>query len=217
LLEARGHQALAPDLKGMGCDRTPLREVSLSLWSDQIADLIRAQTEPVVLLGHSRGGLVISEAAERTPQRIRQLVYLSAILLEDGETLIEGAGRDREAPGRFDGLEPGPDNTTTLAPSAAAERLYNTTEPYWRQRALAQLGPEPMAVFDTPIHVSEARFGEIPKTYIECSEDRAIPLTAQRAMHTRWSCKVHTLATDHSPFYSAPDALARLADEIAAG
>ena len=67
LLEARGHTVLAPDLASLGNDRTPLAEVSLAGWRDQIVDLISAQTEPVILVGHSRGGVVISEIAEKNP------------------------------------------------------------------------------------------------------------------------------------------------------
>src|SRR5882757_7600779 len=86
LIEAAGHTAIAPDLLGMGADETPLPEVTLAMWGEQIAALIEEQAEPVFLVGHSRGGVVISDVAERVPDRIISLVYLTAIIAADGES-----------------------------------------------------------------------------------------------------------------------------------
>jgi len=213
LLQRQGHTAVAPDLLGMGPDPTPLAEVTLARWADQVADLIRREPEPVVLVGHSRGGIVISEAAERVPERIRRLVYLAAILLPHGETVLGSMNRggDRES---F--LQPGPDNTTTVPAAAVGPAFYNTTPAEWVERAAGLLTPEPMTVFSTPVALSEARFGRVARAYIECAEDRAVPLDRQRAFQQRLPCDpVITLPTDHSPFYSAPEALAAALIEIA--
>ena len=86
LLGAAGHEVLAPDLPGMGADRTPFAADVLAQWADFVAGLVRGAAEPAVLVGHSRGGLVISEAAERAPDQIRVLVYLAALLLPVGTT-----------------------------------------------------------------------------------------------------------------------------------
>ena len=96
----------------MGDDKTPLSEVTLGRWADQIAEIVQAQDEPVMLLGHSRGGIVISEVAQRVPNSISLLIYLSAFLLQDGETL---GGTIAQATGgsKSSFLAPGPDGTTT--------------------------------------------------------------------------------------------------------
>src|SRR5579864_1849577 len=86
-LETRGGRVIAPDLPGMGKDKTPLSKISLALWADFVADVITNQSEPVVLVGHSRGGIVISEAAERVPERIAMLVYLAAFLVPHGTSM----------------------------------------------------------------------------------------------------------------------------------
>src|SRR5262245_17861037 len=77
-LTQAGHTAIAPDLPGLGRDRTPLAEISLDRWTEAICEIVDAATEPVVLVGHSRGGIVISEVAERRPARVATLVYLTA-------------------------------------------------------------------------------------------------------------------------------------------
>jgi pimeloyl-ACP methyl ester carboxylesterase len=91
LLEEAGHEAEAPDLPGSGDDPTPIPEVSLQGYADWISGVLDAQSEPVVLVGHSSGGVVISQAAEQRPDKVKLLVYLAAFLLRDGETLFSVA------------------------------------------------------------------------------------------------------------------------------
>lgn len=217
LLEARGHRVLAPDLLGMGGDRTRLADVTLARWADQIADLIRGQPEPVILAGHSRGGIVISEAAERVPERIRTLVYLAAFLLPSGGTLAGVAERD---PTRdpADTLQPGPDGTTIVRSNAIGPTFYNTTDPQWQARAVSLVGSEPMVVFDTPLQLTQERYGRVPRAYVETLQDNAVKIGLQRSMQAKLPCEpVITLDTDHSPFYSAPEALAEALERVAAG
>jgi pimeloyl-ACP methyl ester carboxylesterase len=214
-LEAGGHRVVAPNLLGMGPDRTPLAEAGLAAWADQVAELIRAEPEPVILVGHSRGGVVISEIAERVPDRIARLVYLTAFLVPDGTSLAQAAAQpDLEGLGPV--LVMSPDGTSsTVAPEHVGPIFYNTTEPEWVARAQAQLTPEPMMALGTPVRVSEARFGRVPRAYIECARDQAVPLTLQRRMHAALPCDpVITLDTDHSPFFSAPEALADALERI---
>ena len=94
LLRRAGHIVVAPDLPSLGRDRTPLCQVSLGTWVDRICHFVDTASEPVVLVGHSRAGIIISEVAERRPEKIAVLVYLAAYLLRDGESLLPVAQRD---------------------------------------------------------------------------------------------------------------------------
>ncbi|MBA3793374.1 MAG: alpha/beta fold hydrolase [Rubrobacter sp.] len=94
LLEETGHKVEAPDLPGLGDDRTPISEVSLQGYADRIAQVLDAQPEPVVLVGHSSGGTVISQTAEQRPDKVKLLVYLAAFLLRDGEVLFSVGEND---------------------------------------------------------------------------------------------------------------------------
>src|SRR5256885_1932231 len=85
LLERAGHRAIALDLPGHGRDRTPANKVSLARCVEAVLDCVDAQAEGVVLVAHSRNGIVISQAAERRPERIAGLVYLAAYLVPDGK------------------------------------------------------------------------------------------------------------------------------------
>jgi pimeloyl-ACP methyl ester carboxylesterase len=61
-----------------------LSEITLDLWACFVANLVKQQVEPVILVGHSRGGIVISQASEYVPDRIAALVYLTAFLVPGG-------------------------------------------------------------------------------------------------------------------------------------
>jgi hypothetical protein len=76
--------------------------------------------------------------------------------------------------------------------------------------ALARLllAPEAMAPWATPISISDRNFGRVPRVYIECLRDKAMPPALQKKMYTALACqKVISMDTDHSPFFSAPDAV----------
>jgi len=215
LLTTAGHRVIAPDLPGMGTDHTALSTVSISSWAHFIADLLEQQSEPVILVGHSRAGAVISQAAEYAPQMLRCLVYLTAYLIPDGTAINDLLRQYPRAPERAHDFIISPDRRfISITPQGMRQHFYNTTPEPWVTRAIEQVGLEPMSSFETSLSLSAHRFGRVPRAYIECLQDYAIPLALQKQMQLTLPCDpVLTLDTDHSPFYSAPDLLAaRLID-----
>ena len=97
LLEKDGHKVEAPDLPGHGNDKTPIPEISLQAYADRVCEILDAQSEPVILVGHSMGGVVITQAAEYRPDKIKKLVYLTAFLLQNGEFLLQYGEPDKDA------------------------------------------------------------------------------------------------------------------------
>ncbi len=87
----------APDLPGLSDDNTPIPQVSLQGYAQRISGVLDAQPEPVVLVGQSSGGSVISQAAEQRPDKIEMLVYVGAFLLRDGETVLSASENDTES------------------------------------------------------------------------------------------------------------------------
>ncbi|MGB6976456.1 MAG: alpha/beta fold hydrolase [Gammaproteobacteria bacterium] len=217
LLEKQGHRVLAPDLPGMGKDHTPLAEITLDRWAQFVADLIAQQDEKVILVGHSRGGIVISQAAEYAAKHIQGLIYLAGFLIPNGETSMETLQRHPPGPERpIDFVFSSDQSTATVTAESVRENFYNTTSDIWIERAKSQLGAEPMISYKTPLRLTEAGFGQVPRAYIECLQDRAIPISLQRSMLSALPCEhVVTLDTDHSPFYSAPEILVSQLTELA--
>jgi pimeloyl-ACP methyl ester carboxylesterase len=205
LLEAQGHRVLAPDLLGLPDDQTPVADITLQSWIHQIVGLVEAQPEPVVLVGHSRGGVVISAVAERIPDRISRLVYLTAFLLRDGQCLADVARADERSVIGPNLVIDEAAGTWMIRPEVAVEGFFADYTPEDLEFTFPRLRPEPLFSMSTPIHVSEQRFGRIPRDYIECLQDNAITIECQRRMQTEYPCNnVFTLNTSHSPFISNP-------------
>jgi pimeloyl-ACP methyl ester carboxylesterase len=215
MLVQEGHTVITPDLEGTGQGGTATGPVTLNLWTAQIVDVVRAQRGPVILVGHSRGGIVISEVAELVPDRIGVLIYLAAFLVPSGSSLAETLGRIDD-PEILKAMVPGPNNTTSLNREAVATIFYNKTEAAWQQRAISKVGIEPMEPAFTALSNTPERFGAVSKVYVECEQDKAIPIELQRMM---WAdtpgVEVRTLSLDHSPFYSDPEELVRTLVECA--
>jgi pimeloyl-ACP methyl ester carboxylesterase len=211
LLERHGARVIAPDLPSMAGDPTPADRVTLDSWARFVADIVVSQTEPVVLVGHSRGGIVISQAAELAPGRIRHLVYLSAYLLPAGASLAEEARRDAESIIAANMIAADSGMTCSVRESAVREAFYGLCSEADYDYARVRLSPEPLKPLVTPLTITASRFGSVPRAYVETTRDRTVTLASQRRMRAALPCApVFTLESDHSPFLSQPEALARI-------
>jgi pimeloyl-ACP methyl ester carboxylesterase len=206
LLERAGHRALAPDLPGLGENRSIAPgEATLASWADFLVDRARKTGGPVILVGHSRGGHVIGEATERAPHLVAGLVYVAAILAQPGQTALEAMGPDTN--GKSSNLPP--DDVITMPADVALPIFYNRCTLADAAEAGRRLCPDAYAPNATPSGVTWGRWGRLPRAYVECSDDRALPLGRQRAMQALAPCDpVYTLDADHSPFFSATEPLA---------
>ena len=215
LLRAMGHTTHAPDLPGLGKDHTPPASVTLADNVDKIARKLDTIDEPVILVGHSLGGVTISQLAEARRRKIKALVYITALLPPSGKT-----GRDMTAM-EPDSLfrrsrEMSPDGTTYTFARTQLPTLFYEDVPFEdRYRAMERLRPQPVAISSTPVTLTEERFGSVARWYIECTYDNAILIRVQRRMVALTPCKVITMECGHSPFYSNPEELAEHLDKIA--
>ncbi len=208
LLEAQGHKVVTLDLPGHGNDKTPIPGVTLAAYADRVCEVVGAQAEPVILVGHSMGGLAISQAAEQCPQNIKKLVYLTAFLLRSGETLLQYAQEDADALVLPHLIMAEDQSYATVKDEGIKPAFYGDCADEDVAWAKSLLVPQAAAPFVTPIHTTEENFGRIPRLYIECLGDRAISPAIQQRMYTNTPCeKVMTMQTDHSPFFSAPEEL----------
>jgi pimeloyl-ACP methyl ester carboxylesterase len=207
-LEQAGHTVIAPDLPSLGRDKTPVSKVSLKTWTDSICQVLDAQDEPCILVGHSRGGIVISQAAEQRPQKVCALVYLAAFLLRAGES-VEQVLREDGTSLILPNLVISADHrSVAIRERAVKEVFYGECAAQDVALARLLLAPEALAPLATPVRVTEANFGRVPRVYIECRRDRAVPPTVQKRMYTALPCqKVVSMDSDHSPFFSSPEDL----------
>ena len=215
LLHSTGHIVLAPDLPGHGDDPTPITTVTLKSYTDRICEIASAQPQPVILAGHSMGGIAITQATEYCPEKIRALAYVCAFLPRNGDSLATWAQFDPATMVNPSTTERQPDGTVRFKPECAREAFYGCCTDEDVTFAQSRMVSQSAAPFGTPVKTSSQRWGGIPRYYIECARDRALTLMVQREMQTLSPCKqTFSIDTDHSPFFSSPEELARMLLEI---
>jgi pimeloyl-ACP methyl ester carboxylesterase len=214
-LEALGRRAVAVDLPGHG--RDPARDPAPKTLDDGIAATvaaIRPIEGSVILVGHSLGGMTISGAAERVPDRIERLVYLTALVPRDGESTAAFAGLagfNAEIGSVM--LDDG--ERIAVRPDRARHLFYADCDAATADAAICALVPTDIGYLTTPVSLTDGRFGQIPKTYIRCLSDNAIEPEAQRFLAAIHSDADHReIDASHSAFLSKPAELAALFDSL---
>jgi pimeloyl-ACP methyl ester carboxylesterase len=103
-LRAASHAVAAFDLPGLGDDNTPASEVTLDRCVARLCEVLAsADSEPAIVVGNSMGGVIATQAAARCPEQVAALVYATAFLPKDGQSLLdltklpEGAGDQVQA------------------------------------------------------------------------------------------------------------------------
>ena len=180
-----------------------------------ITDLLDTQKEPVILVGHSFNGITISRVAELHPEKIEKLVYLTAFLLPEGGSFFKAVSgvEGSKAVENFYLTE---NEEYALVKEAEMHNAFAHDIPLEAfEAAKPSIVPEPVAPLGYELEITDKNFGMLPKYYIECTEDRAIPIAVQRSMYEGKVEKVFSLNTSHTPNFSQPGELAKILLEIA--
>lgn len=212
----------APVLARLDEAGIPARAVELRLRDlHDDAALVRAAVDdvggPVALVGHSYGGLVITEAGAHPA--VERLVYVCAFAPDTDETalglVLDHQGDTTELPAA---LVLHDDDTNTIDPALAPSAFYHDCSPADVERALALLRPQGGQTFSQP--VTDVAWTSVPSTYLVCGADRAVPPSLQREMAGRLpvgTAVVELPDSSHSPFLSRPAELTELLVGVATG
>lgn len=215
-LRAMGHTVYAPDLPSHGRDWTPPAQVTLQSYVDCVTRLVDASPEPLTVVAHSRGGLVLGALCEARPGKVTRAVYLAAVLLKDGQKvfdLLPAAEGSRILPAMFMAEDQSWD---MLREEAFDDALYADCSEDDRALCHQLLTPEPLAPSLTPVVLTEERYGRVPRAYIELTQDRAVTPAWQRFMYSEVPCEeVLRLEASHSAYFSRPDELSAMIDSLA--
>ncbi len=211
-LEERGHTARAIDLPGHGADTTPRDEVTLQSYVEAILGALDA---PTIVVAHSMSGVPATQAADLHPEKFSRLIYLCAFLPGDGDS-VTSLSRDwpdqplNEAIRRDEGGA-----TFHFDPSLIREKFYHDCPAALIDRAARHLTPQPISTQKERVTLT-GTVEQVPRSYILCSQDMAVPPDHQRAMASVLpSDEVYDMSSAHSPFLSDPEGLAALLDRIA--
>lgn len=216
ILENQGHKVCAIDLPGMGRDKTPIKEVTLEGSVQSLCNLIDSIEGKVILVGHSKNGIIISQAAEYCPEKIEKLIYLAAYLIPNGKTQAEYSAQDTNGVLKPYVTRYPETNSHTLQPEIYKEGLYHDCDEDITQMARLILSHESVNTGITPLELTAENYGSVRRFYIECTEDRAVTPFIQQKMYAEMPCeKVYQMPTSHSPFFSQPQELCNILLEIA--
>jgi pimeloyl-ACP methyl ester carboxylesterase len=216
-LEAAGHRVETLDLPGAGDDRTPLEEINLDAYAKRICDVLGRSPERAVLVGHSMGGMAVTQAASRCPGRVASLIYVAGFLPGEGQSLVgltelpEGKGDHVQKTMVVSGEPP----IAELSEENAITAFYNLAPPDVAQWAAQAQRPQPAIPMMEGATLS-AGYENIPRSYIHTTRDQAnMPALQRRMMKERGVSPVIELETDHTPHLSAPDELVAAIDQLA--
>lgn len=215
LLEQAGHKVITFDLPSHGNDPTPPSNVSLKDYCDAVCQRVDEEENKVILVGHSFGGMVITQVAEYRPYKVEALVYLSALIPLNGENLMILSEKYKMSPLPITLSEDG--MHIMLNPPSVRELFYDNCTNEIVSEIEKKLSPQPLLPYIAKIEIKDENYGKIPRYYIETLKDNALSIETQRQMYTNVPCKaVFTMDTDHSPFLSAPEELTTHLNSISA-
>ena len=204
--DGSGWQGVYKILKADGYDVSIVQEPNLSLEGDVAAvnHVLEEFDGPVVLVGHSYGGVVITEAG--THDRVSALVYIAAFAPDKGEsvsTLIADPPPGAPVPP----ILPPVDGFLHLDRSKFAESFAADLPP--QQAAFLADSQVPWGVEALAGTITDPGWRSRPSWYLVASDDRMIPPPAQRAMAERAGATVSETPGSHAVYVSQPDAVAR--------
>ncbi len=213
-LRAAGHRVFAPTLTGVG-ERHHLLSAQVDLEThiqDVIGVLEAEELEDVVLVGHSYAGLVISGVAARARARLRQLVYLDALLAEDGQSWAD-AFPPEVAEARRRGATVTNGVKTIPAPDPDIYGFANPADTEWVRRRLT---PHPYAPFEQKSRLGGPLGSGLPRIYVDSTEPAIAALaTIKNRFRGKPDWPFVELKTGHDAMLSAPDELVGILRQFA--
>ena len=206
-LVADGNTVITLDLPGHGADQTPVDQITLNSYRDVVVAAIGERSN-VVLVGHSFGGVVVSQVAETIPTKISKLVYLAAFIPQNGESANSLSMMDTQS---LFGKYVTPTATTLVFnPDGIQPVFCNDCSASDVAMLKAKLRPEPLVPFATPVTLTAANYGSVAKYDILTRQDHAVSYPFQQTLRARGKfVKTIELDSSHVPFFSQPDALTR--------
>jgi pimeloyl-ACP methyl ester carboxylesterase len=209
VLDERALPSIAVDLPGHGASTLPLGDLQAD--AHHVAKLLADIGGEVVLVGHSYGGGVVTEAAGHA-DNVGHLVYVAAICPDVGESVARSVVVENLPRAELNDALAVTDGIMTIDPGRAESVFYHDCEPDDVAAAIGRLGPQKSASLTQPVTVAPWR--TLPSTYVLCRDDRAVPALLQAELAKRCGSVVE-LDASHSPFLSMPEAVADVLEPLA--
>src|SRR6516165_11403146 len=177
----------------------------LTSLADDVAALNRSlnRTEgPIILAGHAYAGAVMALAR---PERVKALVYVTALAPNEGEKVTDVFYRLKPHP-KAPKLAPDGDGLIWLPEEAFEAAFAQNASP--DERAVLAAMQRPISLNCISVPVGRPLWKDIPSWFLVAEEDRMIVPETQRYMAERMKAKIKAHAVDHTPSVTAPMAVA---------
>jgi pimeloyl-ACP methyl ester carboxylesterase len=176
----------------------------------------RRDLRDVILVGHSFGGSVVSRCAQKTPGRLKRLVFHTAFVVADGTSVNDNLPR-QQAEVFAKSASASPDNTVECPWEAFRDFFIQDARPQDARSVWERLVPQPFQPWDVKLDLAEFYRTDLPKSYIAVADDRALPAGAWHpGMSARLGkCKIVEMAGSHEVMFTRPAELARKLTEAA--
>ena len=174
--------------------------------------LLQQVDGPVLLVGHSYAGAVVTAAGADNPQ-VKALVYIAAIVPDEGETVGALFHRAEPQPSTRPQLAPDADGFLWLPPGAFANAV--APDASREETALMDINQHPIALKCLGEPMSPAAWKQKPSWFLVAEKDRMISPDTQRFMAKRVKATIRSFGVDHTPLASAPESVARVIVEAA--
>lgn len=214
-LQGKGHNVVTLDVPGRASDGLRPADVNLDVAVKKVCQVVGLQKEKVVLVGHSQGGALITQALNDCGSHIKGLVYIAAVVPENGTTAF--AGLDPKNDTAFlSCVVPDEKNLVfTLNREGPLEESFfqnlRRKDPALADATLASMVSEPLLIGNSKLSFDPVKLAAFPKVYVEATEDRVLTLGTQRKYQAQARFdKIYSLATSHSPFLEEPQRLAEI-------
>jgi pimeloyl-ACP methyl ester carboxylesterase len=205
-LRRRGARVLTPTQTGAGERVHQLAAARVEVFVQDVVGVLEAEElTDVTLVGHSFGGLSVTGAVDRVPERVRGVVYLDALLVEDGRTAFDVMPEQTVAQRRATAVDHDGVRCLAMAPAS----VFGVTDPAdaaWLERRLT---PHPIGLYDEPVHWANPIGNGRPCHYVAMTDPWYPPLASCRdyaRSRTDWTWS--EIATGHDAMISAPDLVA---------
>lgn len=228
LMENSGYKVSCIDLKSAGIDRSDADSIlSFDEYNQPLMDFMSAlpENEQVILVGHSAGGLSITQACHKFSNKIRLAVYTAATMLKLGyqteEDLKDGIPDLSEFGDVYElgfGLGTDKPPTSAVVKKEFQRKIIYHLSPHEDSILAAMLlKPGPVLAITSARFDDEGEVEKVRRVYIRTKHDKVVKGEQQESMIKKWPpCAVYELDSDHSPFFSAPFVLFDLLVKAAA-
>jgi pimeloyl-ACP methyl ester carboxylesterase len=213
-LRSEGHEVHAPTLTGFG-ERSHLASCATSFQTfvDDIVSVVRFEDlQDIVLVGHSMGGTIIPRVAEEIPDRVRRVVWITAAVCADGESLL-----DTIPPSRWiaEAVSTEPDGTVRTDPELILDAVIHDGTPEQRKFVRDRHLPYPPHALVEPGRLSAFLALDLPTAYVVATEDRTIERHVQENMASRLpGSRRSDVSAGHDCMMVRPSEVARVLSEV---